>query len=264
MEQKNLKEKAARLPESPGAYLFKDQQGKVLYIGKAKSLKKRVQSYFTRPLDSKTQAMVSKIMDLEFRLTPSETQAQILEAALIKKIQPPYNIDLKDDKSFPWIRITDEKFPVVSVYRRKKIQKNDRSIYFGPYTNVKLLRQAIKIIRKVFGFRSCKALPAHACLYYRLKLCPAPCEGKISVPQYRKLINQIKLFLDSRFEELQQTLSEAMQKASDQECFEEAAKMRDQINALRAIAEENPLRASADALEDLKKLLRLAKSPRRI
>ena len=130
-----LKEKIANLPQTSGVYIFKDAQGKIIYIGKAKSLKKRAQSYFTRDLSTKTQVMVAKIADLEYRLAPSEAQAQILEASLVKENQPQYNISLKDDKSFPWLRITNEEFPIVSIFRRKGRQKNDTSLYFGKIEN---------------------------------------------------------------------------------------------------------------------------------
>ena len=175
-----LKNKIAQLPESTGVYLFKDAKGKVVYIGKAKSLKKRVQSYFSRQLSAKTQAMVAKIRDLEYMLTPSEAQAQILEAALVKEQQRQYNISLKDDKTFPWIKITDEDFPIVSIARKKTKGKGDTSLYFGPYTNVKLLREAFKLLRRIFGFRSCKSFPQQPCLYFRLWLCPGPCIKEIN------------------------------------------------------------------------------------
>ncbi len=227
----NLKTKIAQLPDAPGVYIFKDAPGKIIYIGKAKSLKKRVQSYFRGALDSKTQAMASKIADLEYRLTHYESQAQILEAALIKDNQPQYNVDLKDDKSFPWIRITNEEFPLVHIYRRKKLQKNDPSIYLGPYTNVKLLRQAFKLIRKIFGFRSCKKMPKNACLYCRMKLCPAPCIDKISSREYKKIINQIKMFLASKYGALLDTLYAQMKELSREKKFEEASIIRDRIHA---------------------------------
>jgi len=260
---KELKNRISSLPDSPGVYIFKDSQGRIIYIGKAKSLKKRVQSYFNRPLDSKTQVMVSKIADIEYRLTPSESQAQLLEASLIKDNQPQYNIDLKDDKSFPWIRITDEEFPILSIYRRKG-RGDDRSLYFGPYTNVKLLRQAIKVIRKIFGFRSCKKLPEEVCLYHRLKLCPAPCVKKISARAYKEIIEQIKMFLEFKYAELIQGLSNKMKQAASEKAFEEAAKIRDQINALSAIGGGQSGFSRQFELEDLKNLLKLYKLPERI
>ena len=259
-----LKEKIANLPQTSGVYIFKDAQGKIIYIGKAKSLKKRAQSYFTRDLSTKTQVMVAKIADLEYRLAPSEAQAQILEASLVKENQPQYNISLKDDKSFPWLRITNEEFPIVSIFRRKGRQKNDTSLYFGPYANVKLLRQALKIIRRIFGFRSCKTLPKKACLYGRLELCPAPCEGKISAGQYQEIIKDITLFLGSGQEALLEKLSLRMKEAASEHKFEEAAKIRDQINALTAVGRTRAGAPDFRGLKDLKKLLKLNKLPLRI
>jgi excinuclease ABC subunit C len=259
-----LKDKVRQLPELPGVYIFKDSAGKIIYIGKAKSLKKRVQSYFARDLSTKTQAMVSKIADLEYRLTPSEAQAQILEASLVKERQPQYNISLKDDKSFPWLRITNEEFPIVSIFRRKGRQKNDASLYFGPYTNAKLLRQALKIIRRVFGFRSCKTMPKKICLYGRLKLCPAPCAGRIRARHYREIIKDITLFLSSGQEALLEKLSLRMKEAAAEHKFEEAAKIRDQVSALSAIGQTRPGAYGFRESEDLRKLLKLNKLPLRI
>lgn len=261
---KELKNIIADMPNVPGVYIFKDAVGNILYIGKAKALKKRVQSYFIGPLDAKTQIMVSKIRDIEYRLTPSEAQAQILEAALIKDNQPPYNIDLKDDKSFPWVRITAEEFPVISIMRRKYLRENDCSLYFGPYTNVKLLRRAIKVVRKIFGFRSCKNLPSEACLYSRLRLCPAPCIKKINPVDYQEIIHRIELFLESKYEELIKDLGERMQRLVAARNFEEAAKVRDQINALSSIGQPRGSLTSISESEDLRNLLKLNKLPQRI
>lgn len=263
-EKNKLKDKVNSLPDACGVYIFKDTQGNILYIGKAKLLKKRVQSYFSRELSSKTQILVSKIADIEYRVTPSEAQAQLLEAALVKEKKPQYNISLKDDKSFPWIRISDEKFPIVSICRRKSIHKEDTALYFGPYTNAKLLRQAFKAMRRIFGFRSCRVLPKQACLYFRLKLCPAPCAGNIAAKEYGEIIGNIKMFLASEYEELVDNLSDRMKKLAFAQSFEEAAKIRDQLNALSVFAQTAPVRFSAYELEDLKSLLKLKKLPRRI
>lgn len=259
-----LKNIIANIPEAAGVYIFKDAKGEIIYIGKAKSLKKRVQSYFSRFLSSKTQAMVAKIADIEYQLAPSESQAQLLEASLIKDNQPQYNISLKDDKSFPLIRITDEEFPAIYIYRRKKAKLDDTALYFGPYTNAKLLRQALKTIRKIFGFRSCRTLPKKVCLYGRIDLCPAPCIGKISAKDYRELICDIKMFLDSQYEELIKRLVLKMQEAAKERSFEEAAKIRDQINALSAISQTKLSTGFLNELEDLKNLLKLDKLPEKI
>lgn len=264
--QNSLKDKIAALPDSPGVYKFKDAAGVIIYIGKAKSLKKRVQSYFTRFLDAKTQALVARIADIEYTCVSTESQAQILEASLIKEKQPQYNIDLKDDKTFPWIRITNEKIPLVSICRNKKASrgKHDTAMYFGPYTNVKLLRQAFKVMRRIFGFRSCRILPKRPCLYYRLKLCPAPCAGKISSAKYREIVREIEMFLDSRYEELIRKLTRDMEQAAQEQRFEEAGKLRDQINALSSVWNESSTRTSVDELEDLQRLLSLKNLPERI
>jgi excinuclease ABC subunit C len=261
---KELKNKISSLPDSPGVYIFKDSEGKMLYIGKAKSLKKRVQSYFSRLLSTKTQVLVSKIADIEYRLTPSESQAQILEAALVKQHQPQYNISLKDDKSFPLIRIGDEEFSVVSICRRKKPKDLETALYFGPYTNVGLLRQAMKTIRRIFGFRSCKILPKKICLYGRINLCPAPCIGKISPLQYKEIIKNIILLLDSNYADLMDRLYSRMKEAAGQKRFEEAAQLRDQINTLAVITDTSKEFAGFSQTEELQNLLRLDKTPERI
>jgi len=259
-----LKDKIASMPDAPGVYLIKDKTGAVIYVGKAKSLKKRVSSYFSRGLSSKTQMLVSKIADVEYRVTPSESQAQLLEASLIKDKQPQYNIGLKDDKSFPLIRISDEEFPVVSICRSKILKTKDAALYFGPYTNTKFLRQAFKTIRKIFGFRSCRRMPKDPCLYYRIKLCPAPCIGKISRQNYQETIERIKLFLESRYEELLFNLSDKMKQASQERRFEDAAKIRDQINALSVFGQTSGSVLSFNESEDLKNLLKLDMLPQRI
>ena len=266
MDEKNaLKEKISRLPDSPGVYIFRDPSGNILYIGKAKSLKKRVQSYFNRFLSAKTQALVAKIRDVEYLNAASESQAQLKEAALIKDKQPYYNISLKDDKSFPLIRITDEEYPLVSIVRRKKAIENDTAVYFGPYTDAASLRQALKTIRRIFGFRSCRQMPKEACLYGRLKLCPVPCEGLISKLEYRALIERIKMFLDSRYEELVAELSRKMHEEASHKEYERASRIRDQISALSVLnqGKEN-FEGGTEELLDLQRMLNLKKLPQRI
>ncbi len=260
---KDLKDKISILPDSPGVYIFKDAGGQIIYIGKARSLKKRVSSYFSRPLDAKTHQLVSKINDIEYKITPGEPQAQILEALLIKRNQPKYNISLKDDKSFPWVKISREDFPVVSIARKKKHQEED-AIYIGPYTDAKMLRRAIKIIRRIFGYRSCKNMSANICLYGRLALCPAPCQNKISKEEYSSIINNIRMFLEYKYPALISKLAARMQELSGLHRFEEAAKVRDQINALSVFSNITDERSAFSQIEDLKVLLRLKVLPRRI
>jgi excinuclease ABC subunit C len=266
MMDTNLKKKIDSLPEAPGVYIYKDASGNIIYIGKAKSLKKRVQSYFNRFLSAKTQALVSRIRDLEHILTPTEFQAQLLEASLIKEKQPQYNISLKDDKSFPLIKISADPFPLITVCRRKDPgkKKKDKAVYFGPYANSKILRQALKAIRKIFGFRTCVIMPKQPCLYYRLKLCPAPCADRISRQHYAQIIRDIRLFLDSKYEKLIDTLSFEMRQAAQDFRFEDAARLRDRLFALSAIGRDKVHFTSADELEDLKNLIGLKVMPLRI
>ncbi len=256
-----LKNIITNLPETPGVYIFKDSAGKIIYVGKAKSLRKRVQSYFRRFLNTKTQLMVSKIADIEYKLCQTESLALILEASLIHKYKPKYNVSFRDDKSFPLVKITNEDFPVVCITRKRE---KDGAHYFGPYTNAKLLKAALKIIRRNFPYRSCKKLPGKVCIYYRLKLSPAPCIDKISQEDYAKTIENICLILEGKTDALIKKLSQEMNLKSKEQKFEEAAKIRDQIEALSVMAESSSRFSRKDELEDLKNLLQLTKLPERI
>ncbi|MGE5197764.1 MAG: GIY-YIG nuclease family protein [Deltaproteobacteria bacterium] len=255
----NLRDKVAGLPDAPGVYLFEDAKGEIIYIGKAKSLKKRVQSYFTRFLSAKTQALVEKIADIQYRACRTESLALLLEASLVHQYKPRYNVSLRDDKSFPFVKITNEAFPAICITRRKE---NDGALYLGPYTNVKLLRQALKIIRRSFPYRSCKELPGEACLYYRLNLSPAPCIGKADKEEYARAIGNIRMILEGKTDSLIKKLSQEMYVKSKARDYEAAAKIRDQINALSALS--SPSSSASWQLEDLKRLLGLSKLPERI
>ncbi|MCJ7508299.1 MAG: GIY-YIG nuclease family protein, partial [candidate division Zixibacteria bacterium] len=179
-----MKEKLQNLPSQPGVYLLKDSKSNIIYIGKAKSLKNRVSSYFQKSpsYDAKSQALISKISDFDTIVTDSEMEALILESNLVKEHHPRYNIDLKDDKRFPYIKVsTYEKFPRILVVRRIK---KDKAKYFGPYTDVGAMRQTLKNMKKIFPVRTCKcALPLkkvnRPCLSFHLKRCLAPCQGDI-------------------------------------------------------------------------------------
>jgi excinuclease ABC subunit C len=254
-----LKDKIVALPDTPGVYIFKDAQDEIIYIGKAKSLKKRVQSYFSRYLASKTQVMVSNIADIEYRLCQTESLALILEASLIHKHKPKYNVSLRDDKSFPLVKITNEDFPAVCI-TRKRIA--DGSHYFGPYTSTGLLREALKIIRKYFPYRSCERMPQEVRMYYRIGLAPTP--GETSKKEYAKTIENICLILEGKTDTLIKKLTQEMNLKSKEQKFEEAAKIRDQIEALSVMSESTGHYSRKEELEDLKNLLQLAKLPERI
>ncbi|MCX7927187.1 MAG: excinuclease ABC subunit UvrC [Candidatus Omnitrophica bacterium] len=258
---KDIKKIISSLPDQPGVYIYKDAEGRIIYIGKAKSLKKRVASYFTKYLSSKTQALVSKICDIEYITTATEYQAQLLEAELIRDNQPQYNVSFKDDKSFPMIAITKERFPRITLSRALEAEKNPQAaFYYGPYPNAKLVRQSIKFIRRLFGFRSCKTMPNQPCLYFRLGLCPAPCIGKITAEDYAQRIEQIRLFLECRYDQLIEKLTQKMKKLAEQHLFEEAAQLRDQIKALSMVTQTGEV-STLGALEQLKKCLRLNRLP---
>lgn len=233
-----LKEKVQNLPENPGVYLYKDEKGEVIYVGKAKNLKSRVRSYFQTPekLLLKTRVMMEKARDLEIIITSSEVEALILEQNLIKKYRPRYNILLKDDKSYPYLKLTSEEFPRLLITR--KVVK-DKSRYFGPYPDAGALNETYKLLRSVFKFRTCAptvfAQRTRPCLNYHIKKCPGPCTGEISREAYLKEINMVVDFLEGRGEKLIKKLKKAMLEASENLEFERAAKIRDQIVALEKV-----------------------------
>ena len=253
-----IKEKISLFPDSPGVYLMKDVSGKIIYIGKAKSLKKRVRSYSGKDLAAKTLSLMGHVSDIEFRTCPSESMALILEAGLIHTHQPKYNTARRDDKSFPWIRITAEKFPLICITRKKDLGSN----YFGPYTNAGLLKEALSIIRRNFPYRSCPSLPKTPCVYYRIKLCPAPCAGKISKNKYAGTIKQISLILEGKEGLLLKELKRRMHRESQERNFEQAAVLRDKIIALSSLRPES--HSQKDALLQLKSILKLKNLPLRI
>jgi len=256
-----LKAKANALPDSSGVYLMKDASGKVIYVGKANSLKKRVSSYFSGELAPRTKSMVSQIADIEYELLPTESLALLREAGLIHRYMPKYNVVLRDDKSFPYVQITGDEFPAVCVTRKRK---EDGSIYIGPYTSAKLLREALKTIRRVFPYRSCGRFPKRPCIYYRLNLSPAPCAGRISKKAYAAIIRDIRMVIEGNTDKIIRRLSRQMLKLAKERRFEEAAQARDQLRAVSAIGFTQAGAGSQDELEGLKNLLGMDKLPERI
>src|SRR3989339_1470957 len=255
----DIKEKIGLFPDSPGVYLMKDSSGRIIYIGKALSLRKRVSSYLARELSAKTSLLMANVVDIEYRATATESMALLLEASLIKEHKPKYNVSLRDDKSFPLVKITNEEFPAIYVTRKRE---DDGAQYFGPYISAALLREALKIIRRNFPYRSCPTLPKKACMYYRIKLSPAPCIGKISKSDYAETIKQISLILEGKNEELVKELSREMRQKAKERKFEEAALLRDKMIALNTF---RPSLCNAEAaLNELREVLRLPVMPRRI
>ena len=229
------------MPDSPGIYLFKDNEGKVIYVGKAANLKNRVRSYFGSPrkLPSKTQQLVSRIEDFDFVVTNSEQEALILESDMIKRHTPQYNVRLKDDSSFPYLKIdVNNEWPVVCITRR--VEK-DGARYFGPYANAGSVRRTLRLIKKIFPFRSCdKCIDGkdkRPCLDYYIRRCLAPCTGAVEKREYDDVISQVILFLQGRQELVLRELKVRMQAAAAQLQFEKAALLRDQIEAIEEVIE---------------------------
>ncbi|MDY6349312.1 MAG: excinuclease ABC subunit UvrC [Selenomonas sp.] len=233
-----VREKLKLLPDNPGVYIMKDAAGKIIYVGKAVVLKNRVRQYFQsqRNHTPKVRAMVAKVADFEFIMTASEVEALILECNLIKKHRPRYNISLKDDKSYPYVKVTlQDDFP--RVFLTHRIRK-DGARYFGPYTNVTAVHESLKLLRRLFPLRNCKTLQDRPCLEYHIKRCLAPCAGKISKEEYDGMIRSVLMFLEGRTVDVEKELEYRMKKAAEAYHFELAARLRDQLAAVKKVAEK--------------------------
>ena len=236
----DLKSFLANLPHYPGVYQMLGEDGGVLYIGKAKNLKKRVSSYFAGAKDLKTQALVQQIKDIDITVTNTESEAVLLECNLIKKYMPPYNILLRDDKSYPYIIITHlHDYPRIDLYRG--LRKKD-ALYFGPYPNVVAVRETINLMQKLFGIRTCGntyfAARTRPCLLYQIRRCTGPCVDLIPKEDYAKNIQLAVLFLQGKSNELVEELQAQMEKAASVLNFELAARLRDQVARLRQIQDK--------------------------
>lgn len=230
-----LQEKLTLLPTKPGVYLMKNKRQQIIYVGKAINLKNRVRQYFqsSRNHSAKTIAMVSHIEDFETIITNNELEALILECNLIKKHHPKYNIMLRDDKTYPYLKITlNEQFPRIVISRRVI---KDGSRYFGPYTSSTALKETLKLLRKLFPLRTCKHLGDRPCLEYHIKRCLAPCAKHIDEINYRKMVQAVCWFLEGKSESIEQDLNLQMQIAAENLNFELAAKLRDQLLSIRQI-----------------------------
>jgi excinuclease ABC subunit C len=239
-----LEEKLTMLPSAPGVYLMKDERGRVIYVGKAVSLKSRVRSYFNSQtgLQEKTRALVGHVRDLEWILTDSEMEALILECNLIKKHQPRYNIRLVDDKHYPYLRISlKEDFPRIEMVRS---MKKDGGRYFGPYTSSKSVHETLRLLKVIFPIRSCAQKEfknKRPCLNAHIGRCLAPCAGGVSMETYRKMIHDVVLFLEGRQDTLKRVLEERMKKASEEMAFESAARFRDQLASVEQVIQRQKI-----------------------
>ena len=238
---------ADELPKKPGIYIMKDSNEEIIYIGKAKNLKNRVKSYFAEKKDRpKTYVLMSHFNSLEYIITNSEKEALLLEANLIKKHKPRYNIQLKDDKRYPYVKLTDEKFPKLVLTRH--IGKTGK--YFGPFTDVGAVNQTVKLLKSLFKIRTCKRMDG-PCLNYQIDLCYAPCAGKISQEEYNEHIKKIDLFFQGKYTKIIKELESEMKTASENMEFEKAAVLRDQINNINEVIEKQVVEFQNDTDQDI-------------
>ncbi|WP_077615474.1 excinuclease ABC subunit UvrC [Caenibacillus caldisaponilyticus] len=230
-----IKEKLATLPDQPGCYLMKNDRGQIIYVGKAKNLKNRVRSYFSGSHDAKTQRLVNDIADFEYIVTSSEIEALILEMNLIKEHDPKYNVMLKDDKSYPYIKLTNERHPRLIITR--KVKKNSGR-YFGPYPNVTAAQETKKLLDRLYPLRKCRTLPDRVCLYYHIGQCLAPCIHDISAETYKEMVDGIVKFLNGGHKEIKKDLERQMMEAAEALNFERAKELRDQIRHIETVMEK--------------------------
>jgi excinuclease ABC subunit C len=233
-----IRNKLALLPAQPGCYLMKDRQGTIIYVGKAKVLKNRVRSYFTGSHDGKTLRLVNEIEDFEYIVTSSDMEALLLEINLIKKYDPKYNIMLKDDKSYPFIKLTAERHPKLIITRKVK---KDSGKYFGPYPNVQAANETKKLLDRIYPLRKCSTLPDRVCLYYHMGQCLAPCVKDVSKEEYKQITDEITRFLNGGYKEIKEDLTVKMAAAAEELDFERAKEFRDKIAHIEATMEKQKM-----------------------
>ncbi|WP_099301433.1 excinuclease ABC subunit UvrC [Bacillus sp. Marseille-P3800] len=233
-----IQNKLPLLPDKPGCYLMKDRQGTIIYVGKAKVLKNRVRSYFTGSHDTKTQRLVSEIHDFEYIVTSTNIEALILELTLIKKHDPKYNVLLKDDKSFPYIKITNETHPRLVITRQVK---KDGGKYFGPYPNAGAASETKKLLDRLYPLRKCRKMPDSVCLYYHIGQCLAPCVYEVTDKQNQEMIQEITRFLKYGHTEIKESLQAKMTEAAEKLDFERAQELRDTLIHMDKVMEKQKM-----------------------
>ncbi len=266
-----IKKKISNTPDIPGVYLMKDGNNRVIYVGKALSLKKRINSYFhSGGNNTKNLILSERIEDFEFIPVASEAEALILENNLIKKYQPKYNTNLKDDKSYPMVKITREKFPSIRIVREKK---DPGALYFGPFADADLLRRVVRLIRIYYPIRNCRydleKRRVHLCTQYHIHRCSGPCEGKISEKDYRDIVHGIVAFFEGGYEKFKKKLKRQLACEIKNLNFEKAQEIKNRIFMLDALGKRFPLRdertliayGERNILENLKKILHLKRIP---
>ena len=240
-----MRAKLSLIPEKPGCYLMKDAQGRVIYVGKAKVLRNRVRSYFSGSHDGKTQRLVSHIADIEYIVTDTVAEALVLECNLIKHHRPHYNIMLRDDKTYPYIKITNEEHPRLEIVRR--VQK-DKALYFGPYPNGGAAAETKQLLDRLYPLRKCKRLKRKVCLYYHIGQCLAPCEFSVEKSQYDEIVRQIRDFLQGGHQRITEELTRKMEREAEHLNFERARELRDLIAQIGRVMEQQKV-ALADGID---------------
>ena len=243
-----LQKKLELLPDNPGCYLYKDNIGEIIYVGKAKNLKNRVKSYFTGTHNKKTQTLVSKIEDLEYIIVNSEKEALLLENNLIKKCRPYFNIRLKDDKSYPYLMITKEEHPRLLMTRKYK--KNNKNIYFGPYVDIKSATEVKKILDKIYPLRKCNPVEKRPCMYYQIGECIGPCAKKITADDYKSQISKIKSFLTGNTKEILTDLQSKLQEHIKNLEFEAAGQIHNYIKSIEVSVQNQVVADSTNVDRD--------------
>jgi excinuclease ABC subunit C len=262
------REKISNLPLTSGVYFMKDEEGTILYIGKARSLRNRVKNYLNPPVElPKIAVLMEKVCNIDYVETPTEVDALLLESQLIRKYNPRYNQELKDDKSFPLLKITGDKYPRIHITRNKTDKK---ALYYGPYTDAKLLREAITLINTLFPIRKCRQLPKTACLYYHIGQCLAPCIKPEIKTDYDKVVQEVRGFLGGGKKSFMEYLGDRMREAAEELRFEDAQFFKEQIEALsrlkkkRYLPRQGEAGVALSATLELKKLLAMDKLPEKI
>ena len=237
MDREYLKAKLANLPQEPGSYQMKNRQGDIIYVGKAKNLHNRVNQYFTGAHDFKTTRLVSEIEDFDFIVTRTETEALVLEINLIKKYRPRYNIQFMDDSTYPYIKLTNEKWPRILIARDMK--KDRKARYFGPFPDASAARSTQKLLQSIYPFRRCDRMPDKVCLYYHMGQCPGMCEYEVDPELYRKMTEKAVSFLNGDTDDVVNQLKQKMSEASEAMEFEKAMEYRDLLESISAVTSDS-------------------------
>ncbi len=245
-----INEKLKLLTTEPGCYLMKNSNGTIIYVGKAKNLKRRVSSYFNREHTGKTKALVENVADFEYIVTATEVESLLLEINLIKRYSPKYNIMLKDNKSYPYIEITNDKYPRLIISRPRKI-KNHKGKLFGPYPNAHAARKTVELLNRIYPFRKCHTMDKKVCLYYHIGQCHGYCENKVNKDEVNKMINEVTSFLRGNHDEVVKKLSSLMQKASDSLDFERALEYREMLEYVNKVLEKQKISLNDNVNRDV-------------